>query len=124
MAIIPTLAEVKAIALDDSFIQGIADETNQTWINCEKYVDKVVKEDPWGDLQEQAQLWLMAHLLSLANQPVGGRGPLSSESIGGISQSFTLPWLNRTTVLGGTQFGIMYLEIRDQISAAFRIIKI
>ena len=124
MAIVPTLAEVKAIAVDDAFIQAIADETNATWVRIEAYVDRTVKEDPYGDLKADAQLYLMAHMLSMANQPVGGRGPLSSESIGGISESFTLPWLNRTTVLGGTQFGIMHLEIRSQVVAAFRIIKI
>jgi len=124
MAVLVTLAEVKAIALDDAFIQAIPDENDATWVRVTAYVERVVKEDPYGLLQADAQLYLIAHMLSMANQPVGGRGPLSSESVGGVAQSFTLPWLNRTTVLGGTQFGIMHLEIRNQVVMPFRVIKI
>ena len=124
MAIDPTLAEVQAISLDDAFIQAIPNEADPTWVRMAAYVDRTVKDDPYGVLKEDAQLYLMAHLLSLANQPVGGRGPLSSESVGGVSQSWTLPWLNRTTINGGTQFGLMYLEIRNQVSFAFAIVKI
>lgn len=124
MAVEPTLVEVKATALDDAFIQAIPNETDTTWLNVVTFVDKIVKDDPYGVLKKEAQLYLICHMLSMANQPVGGRGPLSSESIGGVSQSWTLPWLNRTTVLGGTQFGIMHLEIRNMVVAPFRVIKI
>ena len=124
MAIDPTLAEVKAITLDDTFIQAIPSESDPTWVRMEAYVDRTVRDDPYGVLKPDAQLYLMAHLLSMSNNPIGGKGPLSSDSVGGISQSFTLPWLNRTTVLGGTQFGIMFLEIRNQIVAPFRVVTI
>ena len=124
MAVIPTLAEVKTITLDDDFVQAITDENDPTWVRITAYVDRTVNLDPYGVLQEDAQLYLIAHLLVMANIPIGGRGPLSSESVGGVSHSFTLPWLNRTTINGGTQFGLMYLEIRNQIVAAFRVIKI
>lgn len=124
MAVIPTLAEVKAITLDDAFIQAIPDENDPTWVRVVEYVDRTVKDNPYGVLKPDAQLFLIAHFLSMANVPIGGRGPLSSDSVGGVSQSFTLPWLNRTTVLGGTQFGIMHLEIRNQVVAAFRVIRI
>ncbi len=124
MAIDPTLAEVQAITLDDAFIQAIPSEADPTWVVTEAYVDLTVKDFPYGLLKKQAQLYLMAHFLSMANQPVGGRGPLSSESVGGVAQSFTLPWLNRTTVLGGTQFGIMFLEIRNQVVTPFAVVTI
>lgn len=123
MAFLPTLAEVQSIAQDDAGIQALSgSETN--WVLVQAYVAKVVLEDPYGVLQKEAQLYLAAHMLSMSTQPVGGRGPLSTESVGGVSQSFTLPWLNRTTVLGGTQFGIMHLEIRGQVVAAARVVKI
>ena len=123
MSFLPTIADIQAIALDDTFIQGLAG-TETVFTNMSVYVDKVVTEAVYGPLEFDAQLYLAAHILSMANQPVGGRGPLSSESVGGVAQSFTLPWLNRTTVLGGTQFGIMHLEIRSQIVAAVRVVKI
>lgn len=71
---------------------------------------------------ELAQRYLGAHLLSVAYQPEGGRGPLSSESVGGVSRSFTLPYLNQKTVLGSTQYGLMFLEIRRSITAGFRVV--
>ncbi len=123
MTFLPTLVEVQSIAQDDAAIQALTgSETN--WALVQAYVAKIVLEEPYGVLQKEAQLYLAAHMLSMSTQPVGGRGPLSSESVGGVSQSFTLPWLNRTTVLGGTQFGIMHLEIRSQVVAAFRVVKI
>lgn len=123
MSYLPTLEDVQAIAQDDAAIQALTGSETE-WVNVQAYVDKTVTEGVYGLLEFDAQMYLSAHLLSLTNQPVGGRGPLSSESIGGLSQSFTLPWLNRTTVLGGTQFGIMYLEIRDQAVEKIRVVKI
>ena len=123
MAFLPTIGDVQAVAVDDAFIQGLAG-TETVWVNMVAYVDKVVTEAIYKVLEFDAQLYLAAHILSMANQPVGGRGPLSSEGIGGINVAFTLPWLNRTTVLGGTQFGIMYLEIRNQIIPAAHVITI
>ncbi len=123
MAFLPSLAEVQSIAQDDAGIQAL-DGSETVYALVTAYVAKIVLENPYGVLQKEAQLYLAAHMLSMANQPVGGRGPLSSESVGGVAQSFTLPWLNRTTVLGGTQFGIMHLEIRSQVVAAFRVVKI
>lgn len=123
MAFEPTLDDVKGVAQDDAYIQALTG-SEVVWTNVQAYIAKVVQETPYGDLLFDAQLYLAAHLLSMSNQPVGGRGPLSSESVGGVAQSFTLPWLNRITVLGGTQFGIMYLEIRGQVVPPFAVIKI
>ena len=123
MTFLPTLEEVQSIAQDDAGIQAL-DGSETVFATVTAYVAKVVLEEPYGELQKEAQLYLAAHMLSMANQPVGGRGPLSTESVGGVSQSFTLPWLNRTTVLGGTQFGIMHLEIRSQVVFAAHVVKI
>lgn len=122
MAFLPTLAEVQSIAQDDAAIQALTGaETN--WALIQAYIDRTVTEAVYGILEKDAQIYLAAHMLSMSTQPVGGRGPLSSESIGQVSQAFTLPWLNRPTVLGGTQFGIMHLEIRNQIVPAFHFVK-
>lgn len=123
MTYLPTLAEVQAVAQDDASIAALTG-SETVWTLVQAFVNKIVTDTVYGDLEKEAQLYLSAHMLSMANQPVGGRGPLSSESIGGIAQSFTLPWLNRTTVLGGTQFGIMYLEIRNMVVAPIRVITI
>ncbi len=123
MAFLPTIADVQAISQDDAKVQAIV-TTDTVWINMVTFVDKTVTEGVFGIHEFDAQLYLAAHILSMAFQPVGGRGPLSSETIGSISTAFTLPWLNRTTVLGGTQFGIMYLEIRNMVVAPIRVIKI
>ena len=123
MAFLPSLAEVQSIAQDDAGIQAL-DGSETVYALVTAYVAKIVLENPYGVLQKEAQLYLAAHMLSMSTQPVGGRGPLSTESVGGVSQSFTLPWLNRTTVLGGTQFGIMHLEIRGQVVFAAHVVKI
>ena len=123
MSFLPTLDDVKAIAVDDAKIQSVTD-SDTVWLNMVTFADKIITEAIYGELEFEAQTYFAAHVLSMSAQPVGGRGPLSSESIGGVSQSFTLPWLNRTTVLGGTQFGIMYLEIRNMINAAVVVVKV
>ncbi len=123
MAFLPTIADVQAIAVDDAYIQGLTG-SETVWTNMTIYGAKIITEAIYGELEFEAQVYWAAHILSSANAPVGGIGPLSSESVGGINQSFTLPWLNRTTVLGGTQFGIMFLEIRNQVSVPFRVVTI
>lgn len=123
MSFLPKIAEVQAVAADDAFIQGLTAES-LVWILVTKYIDKTVTETVYGPLEFEAQLYLAAHMLSLANQPVGGRGPLSSESVGGVSHSFTLPYLNQKTVIGSTQFGLMFMEIKNQIVVPFAVITI
>jgi len=123
MAFLPTLEEVQAVAQDDAFIQAVV-ITDPIWLVIIAMVEKRVKEFPFGELQKEAQIYLTAHGLSMANQPVGGRGPLSSESIGGITESFTLPWLNQTLVEGGTQFGLTYLSLVNATTIPFQVIKV
>ena len=121
MAILTSLARVQAIAADDSFIQGLtgADPIVNQALN---YVDVQVQESHFGIRTQQAQDYLAAHFMSMAGQANGGRGPLSSRTVGGVTTGFTLPYLNRTTVLGATQYGNMYIDIRDAVTAAFRVI--
>lgn len=123
MPFLPSIDDVQAVAKDDTDVQAVQ-ITDTVWINMVTFVDKTVTEAVYGIHEFDAQLYLAAHILSMSFQPVGGRGPLSTESIGGVAQSFTLPWLNRTTVLGGTQFGIMFLEIRNFVVPPIHVVKI
>lgn len=111
MAIITTLAAVKSISKDDAFIQGL-NQKDESVVNVFDLVDQMVSETKFGKKQKAAQMYLAAHLLTLANTDAGGRGPLSSESIGGITKSYTLPYLNQKTVIASTQYGLMFLEIK------------
>jgi len=72
---------------------------------------------------EAAQTYFVAHILSVAFTVAGGQGPLSSESIGGITQSFTLPYLNQQTVIASTQYGLMYLEMVRACVVSVRSVK-
>ncbi len=115
-----SLADVKSIAGSDAFIQGLTGSENVIVV-VNAMVDIMVTETVYISLFDQAQIYLTAHLLSLSQQPVGGRGPLSTVSIGGVSRSFTLPYINQKTVLGSTQFGLMFMEIRDMMIPAFSV---
>ncbi len=115
-----TLDRVKLIAKDDSGIQALSDSDLEVIMVLEDVALAVI-EAVFGSYTEMAQRYLAAHFLSLANQPVGGRGPLSSYNMGGISRTFTLPYLNQKTVLGSTQYGLMFMEIRDMTIPAFAI---
>lgn len=115
-----TLERVKAVAQDDANIQALTG--NETvWEIILEDVQRECVEDVFGDDTEQAQRYLAAHRLATAFQPNGGRGPVSSVSVGGISQSFTLPYLNRKDDLGSTQYGMKFIQIRDRNIAAWRV---
>lgn len=114
------LADVKAIAGNDAFIQALTGSEDVVAV-VDAMVDIFVTERVYVSHYDMAQLYLTAHLLSLANQPVGGRGPLSSVSLGGVSRTFTLPYINQKTVLGSTQYGLMFMEIRDMLVPAFAV---
>lgn len=110
MTALTTIAKIKAVARGEPKIQELAEDDALVTLVLDE-VDKLVDVDRFGTLTEMAQTYLAAHLLSQALNDPGGRGPLSSESVGGVSQSWTLPYLNNYSVLGATQYGMMYREI-------------
>lgn len=122
MAALATLDDVKAVAQADLNIQHMH-EADLAVINALALVEKIVTEARYGDLTKDAQIYFAAHILSLAVTEAGGRGPLSSESIGGVTQSFTLPYLNRHSVIASTQYGVMFLELRDSVNVPAIIVK-
>ena len=120
-AAITTLARIKLVSKNDVGIQALSDTDEEVVMTLEDVARYVTKE-VFGEDTEAAQRYAAAHFLSLANQPVGGRGPLSSMSIGGISRSFTLPYINQKTLFGATQYGLMYLEFLARNVVPFAVI--
>lgn len=106
-----TLANIKAIALGSEPIQALI-EGDPIVALILAQVTIEVPESVFTTLTEPAQRYLAAHYLSQALQDAEGRGALSSESIGGVSQSWTMPDLNIKGALGATQYGKQFLEYR------------
>ena len=119
-----TFDNIKLVSQDDSNIQDLhaSDEAVVQVLNDVSVLVPDAKFDP--GFGEMLQRYLGAHLLSLAFQAVGGQGPLSSESIGGITQSFTLPYLNQKTVYGSTQYGLHYLDLLSKVVVNPRVITV
>lgn len=111
---IPLLEEVKIVAQDDDFIQSITHDSFPEFVLIAELVDIMAPEAKFGANAKIAQTYLTAHLLSVAAVDAGGRGPVSSESIGGVSRSWTLPYLNQTSVIASTQYGLMFLEVQNR----------
>jgi len=122
MVALTTLKDVKAIARADDTIQALH-ETDTAFVNALALADQIIKDTYFGTLTKDAQTYYVAHILALAATEAGGRGPLSSESIGGVTQSFTLPYLNQRTVIASTQYGLMFLELRNHVNVPAMVIK-
>ncbi len=122
MAVLATLDDVKAVAQASEDIQKLV-SSDLAVINAFAFADKVITEPRYGTQEKEAQIYFIAHILSLATTNAGGQGPISSESIGGVTQSFTLPYLNQRTVIASTQYGLMYLEIRNNVKVPAMVIK-
>lgn len=111
MPALTTLSNIKAIAVDDLGIQSLSDGDPVVAMILDQ-VALEVPESVFTTMTEPAQRYLAAHYLSQAFQDAAGRGALSSESIGGVSQSWTMPDLNIKGALGATQYGKQFLEYR------------
>ena len=116
-----TLANIKMIAKSDSGIRALSADDPEV-IMVINDVSVWITEAKFGKTTEIAQRYAAAHFLTMENIPVGGRGPLSSENVGGISQSFTLPYLNQKTVFGATQYGLMNMECARRTQVAFDVV--
>lgn len=117
-----SLDDVKVVAQDDDYIQGLADESAPEFVLIASFVDKIVPEAKYGANTKLAQTYLAAHLFSVSATDAGGRGPISSETIGGVARSWTLPYLNQTSVIASTQYGLMYINIMDRTIPAILVV--
>ena|SRR5215208_265149 len=78
-------------------------------------VELEVQESIFGRFTERAQRFLAAAMLAQVFQEPEGRGALSSETVGGVTQSWTMPNLNMKTQIGATQYGLRFIEIRNMV---------
>lgn len=85
-------------------------------------VDIEVQESVFRTFTEMAQRYLAAHILAQGFQEPEGRGALSTEAVGSVSQSWTMPNLNTKSAIGSTQYGLRFLEIRDRVIPPARFI--
>jgi len=104
-----TLDRIKYIALQDEYIQSLTDADPKVGMILEDVL-RIVKESVFGEETELARRYLAAHFLASSNQEDGGRGSLSSESIGGISRGYTMPTMTQKSGLSTTGYGLHYLE--------------
>lgn len=109
-----SLDDIQVIAQDDDFIQALVDESTPEFKLIAEFVDLIAPESKYGFNAKIAHTYLAAHLFSVAATDAGGRGPVSSETIGGVSRSWTLPYLNQETVIASTQYGLHFLEIQNR----------
>lgn len=119
---IPNLEEIKIIAGDDDFIQSLTHDSFPEFVLISEFVDTLAPVAKFGANAKLAQSYLAAHLLSVAAVDAGGRGPVSSETIGGVSRSWTLPYLNQTSVIASTQYGLMFLDMRNHTIPSLMVI--
>ena len=112
MALLTTLANVKAIAIGEPRIQALHD-SDPAVVLALADVALFVDEPEFGRYTEMAQRYLVAHVLAQALTEGEGRGAISSESIGGITRSWTMPNLNVKTAIATTQYGLKFLELRS-----------
>ena len=123
MAVLTTIDKVKLVTRDDANIQALV-ANDPAVTQALNDADLLVPSGFTDEITELMQRYLCAHLLSLAFQAVGGQGPLSSESIGGVTQSFTLPYLNQKTVYGSTQYGLHYLDLLAKFRIGPRVVTV
>jgi hypothetical protein len=115
------LAKIKTITLGEVRIQALT-EADAVVIAALETVDLLVKEEIFGTRTELAQRYLAAHFIAQSLTEAEGRGALSSETIGGISQTWTMPNLNDKSAIGSTQYGLRYKEIRASVLVPARMI--
>lgn len=75
-------------------------------------------EAAWGDCFEYAQALLTAHMLASAlsgNSMDGGTGPITSQSVGDLSESFgQLNVSDSDSVYTTTKYGVEFLALRKE----------
>ncbi len=88
-----------------------------------EYVNDALTKKQWGSEERLrlARIYYAAHLASLAGgggSGSGERGPITSESEGGVAVSYanTVSVFAAHSGLSGTKYGRLYLELRAHIA--------
>lgn len=118
--LLTSLAAIKLSAKGSDAIQAMSD-SDPLVVQVLSDIALWVTQPKFGEMAEMAQRFAAAHFLSLAGQPEGVRGHVSSESVGGITQTFTLPWVTQKDMFGATQYGMVYNSIVARCIPAFSI---
>ena len=130
---------IKATALGDEAIQTLAiaengfdsstealepiPEHEKLWDLTKSHTLNTVKQECFGTTTQIAQSYFAAHMLSVNLGAPGGQGPVSTEVVGDVTTTFTLPYLNRTTAKGATIYGNTYIDLLEASDIPFRVIR-
>jgi hypothetical protein len=114
MSALTDLSKIQEIARGEPVIQALDDNDEVVTLVLDQ-VALEVPESVFGRFTELAQRYLAAHLLKMAHNSANADGKLASETVGSVSQSFTLPYFTTKTVLGATQYGMEFLELRNRV---------
>jgi hypothetical protein len=123
MALQTSLVKIKAVAGAHASIQALTGSEQIVTLVLD-WVVRNVNETEFGTRTEEAQTYLGAHMLAQSFETGAGKGSISSRTVGGISQSWTMPYLNPATQLGSTIWGSRFLEIRKARVMPFRVITV
>lgn len=79
--------------------------------------ERRVSRDAWGARADDGVMYLAAHLLTQSEKGAGAApGPVSSVSVGEVSQSYAVP-SDLQGSLGATHYGREFLELRGHVFA-------
>lgn len=83
------------------------------------FVNAVIGDGVWGTegRTKLARIYYLAHLATVALNSSGARGPIISESEGGVSASYATPQQITNSELAGSRYGLLYLELRRHLGA-------
>lgn len=120
MALLTTLARVKAVAAGDAKIQALVDGSDLVTIVFER-VALEVTEATFGNRTQMAQDYYAAHLFSMQTRSPSGSGLVTSQSVGGVSVGKSYPWVSEKSSLGATIYGQEYQRIINYTIPAVRV---
>lgn len=77
----------------------------------------------WGELYDDAQALLAAHLACVANpQLAAPAGPIASESVGSVSRSYAVAAPSAAGPYGATRHGVEFKRLMRQLGVGARVL--
>jgi len=111
--ILTNLSLIKAVSRGDPNIQALNTSDPEVEIALE-HASNTVSESQFGVDAKIAQTYFAAHTLSMMLTDNAGKGSIATEQVGDVSVGYTVPYLNQNVVLGATQYGMKYQELRSR----------
>lgn len=100
-----TWSDVVAIAAE---LSSVPTGTQNYFIS---HVEKQIDTEEWGDMADDGRMWLAAHLGAVYNTSPGAAGPVTSETLGPMSVSYSSSSGSSDDDLGTTKYGRYYLHM-------------